>query len=82
MPDKTISPSQCPLCGADNRCGHLAQTKKCWCFHAAFPKEIFELIPPEQRRKACICQACLERFSKKEKYGDEIPQRRQSLSDL
>ncbi|WP_274651921.1 cysteine-rich CWC family protein [Paenibacillus humicola] len=57
-------PARCPLCGGDNSCVMAAGRKDepCWCMTARFPEEIFALIPPENRRKACICPACLERF--------------------
>ncbi|MBB3113671.1 hypothetical protein FHS18_005784 [Paenibacillus phyllosphaerae] len=55
----------CPLCGKDSNCGYNQAdpaSTRCWCFHASFPPEIFEQIPAELRKKACICQTCLEQF--------------------
>jgi len=58
---------RCPLCGNDNGCAVLAgkPVEACWCGTAGFPREIFELIPPEERRKACICSECLRAFKEK-----------------
>lgn len=61
-----VNPGNCPICGNDNRCGNIAGKAHgaCWCSKAFFPEEIFALVPPDQRRKACICQSCLEKFKK------------------
>lgn len=66
MPDTNHpSGSHCPLCGRDNRCAVQAglPPASCWCMKAGFPSGLLELVPPERRRKACICQDCLERFN-------------------
>ncbi|WP_416826329.1 cysteine-rich CWC family protein [Ectobacillus polymachus] len=54
----------CPLCGKDNNCGNISGKPHgtCWCNDESFPKEIFEMVPPEQLRKACICKECLTKF--------------------
>lgn len=54
----------CPLCQLENNCGIHEQhkAKVCWCALQEFPKEIFELVPEEKMRKACICASCLEKF--------------------
>ncbi|HLR10041.1 MAG TPA: cysteine-rich CWC family protein [Sporosarcina sp.] len=52
---------QCPICKQENKCGtHVNENPSvCWCAFEAFPKEIFELVPDEKIRKACICATCL-----------------------
>ncbi|RNB87078.1 hypothetical protein EDM56_15395 [Brevibacillus fluminis] len=61
--ERSVDASRCPLCGNDNSCGALANATECWCYHTVFPKEIFERIAPEQRRKACICKSCVDAFT-------------------
>jgi hypothetical protein len=39
-----------------------AEAGHCWCNAEDFPKEIFELVPPESRKKHCICKKCLDKF--------------------
>lgn len=34
----------------------------CWCNKEEFPQGIFELVPPESRRKHCICKNCLDKY--------------------
>lgn len=53
----------CPLCQKDNKCGltNNPLARDCWCFKAGFPKEIFELLPPD-REKVCICEICMVEF--------------------
>ncbi|MBB2483173.1 cysteine-rich CWC family protein [Bacillus sp. APMAM] len=54
----------CPLCGNSNQCCNSknSSSKKCWCTEETFPNAIFDLVPPEQWRKTCICKSCLEKF--------------------
>lgn len=59
-----INPKKCPICGQDNQCGNELGKSICWCSAESFPQEIFELIPEEKLRKACICKDCLEKFVK------------------
>ncbi|XEC94196.1 cysteine-rich CWC family protein [Paenibacillus tarimensis] len=56
------SAKHCPICKKDNQCGNIAGHPTCWCSKARFPEAIFELVPPDQRGKACICKDCLDRF--------------------
>ncbi|WP_420168307.1 cysteine-rich CWC family protein [Alicyclobacillus hesperidum] len=58
--------TRCPLCGMDNRCGHVAGDLPgtCWCDKAHFPKEILEHLPA---CGVCICETCLERL--KSRFG-------------
>ncbi|WP_248734190.1 cysteine-rich CWC family protein [Neobacillus rhizosphaerae] len=60
---------RCPLCNSSNNCCN-SQDKSlgiCWCSEEDFPKEIFDLVPPDQLRKTCICKNCLEQFRLKGK---------------
>jgi hypothetical protein len=53
----------CPICGEENNCmARKVETGHCWCDSEEFPQEIFELIPPESRKKHCICKKCLDKF--------------------
>lgn len=56
--------SACPLCGRDNGCAVQAgrDPAGCWCMNARFPAGLLERVPPEKRRKSCICQDCLDRY--------------------
>lgn len=59
------APALCPLCGENNACAVQAglDPRSCWCMTAGgFPPGLLELVPPERRRKACICRTCLERY--------------------
>nr|WP_239618554.1 cysteine-rich CWC family protein [Cohnella mopanensis] len=64
MSQLSNQPSRCPLCGEDNHCGNLAGLPHgaCWCSQIEFPREILKRIPDEQRGKACVCRACVEKF--------------------
>lgn len=64
--NKEAAVMNCPLCDQPERCGNPEADpgKPCWCYSAGFPKEIFELIPEGQRRKACICPDCLAAFKR------------------
>lgn len=66
----------CPLCGEANRCSYAAghPHSECWCNRATFPEGVFERIPPEQRRKSCICQRCLD------DYADTLQQKEEPHS--
>ena len=56
--DETI----CPFCGAKNRC--LAHSDEpCWCVDVKVPRELLEAVPKEQKRKVCICRACVQAYS-------------------
>lgn len=56
----------CPLCGGDNQCGNVRGAAQCWCSSETFPEGIFQLVPPDQLRKACICNCCLVAYKKGE----------------
>lgn len=51
----------CPICGQDNNCQH--HLDECWCEKVEFPKHILDMIPEEKKGKACVCKACLEKYS-------------------
>ncbi|SFS62102.1 cysteine-rich CWC family protein [Paenibacillus sp. 453mf] len=66
MPSSTIdiNPHICPLCHKPNGCAHAAGKPhtECWCMSQSVPKELLSRIPDEQRRKACVCEACVTEF--------------------
>jgi hypothetical protein len=35
-----------------------------------FPQELLELVPAEQRGKACICRSCVEKFHRRGREQD------------
>lgn len=59
----------CPICHQVNNCGNGNQ-ETCWCRNEFFPSEIFDLVPTEQMRKACICKVCLESFRRTIKHDE------------
>ncbi|WP_406734934.1 cysteine-rich CWC family protein [Vibrio scophthalmi] len=55
------------MCGQPNSCLNLEvkdSTKSCWCNDPSisFPEELLSQIPPEKRRKACVCKQCALKF--------------------
>ncbi len=60
---EVIETELCPFCKKNNNCliSKDQSSEGCWCFEASFPKEIFDLLPPD-REKVCICKNCLEEF--------------------
>ncbi|MDW6017258.1 cysteine-rich CWC family protein [Vibrio plantisponsor] len=65
-------PLVCPLCGKPNACinlGALDIKKSCWCNDPTitFPEELLSQIPPEMRRKACVCKTCVLNFHASQK---------------
>ena len=59
-----IDTTICPLCGEPNQCAMMANPKatECWCESVIFPEELLAKVPKDAARKACICQACFEKF--------------------
>ncbi|CAD5106902.1 cysteine-rich CWC family protein [Zestomonas carbonaria] len=60
-----LDPTRCPLCGQSNRCGVAANDRSgedCWCFSAEIDPQALERIPPELRRRACLCPHCAQRL--------------------
>ena len=58
-----IDTARCPLCGGPNGCamaqaGDGATPAACWCRDAEFTPALLAQVPPEARRRACICAAC------------------------
>lgn len=51
----------CPLCQANNKCG-VNDKEPCWCMKEKIPTELIEKVPSLARNKACICQACVEKY--------------------
>jgi methylmalonyl-CoA mutase cobalamin-binding subunit len=65
-----INKKLCPICGQPNRCGEKEivngiELSRCWCAYETFPKIIFEKVPKDKYRKACICQKCLYQYKPK-----------------
>ncbi|WP_341706020.1 cysteine-rich CWC family protein [Halopseudomonas sp.] len=58
--DTTLNASACPFCGGSNACA--ADSGACWCFSLEVPEALLALVPPAQRNRACICQACIRAF--------------------
>ncbi|WP_264849469.1 cysteine-rich CWC family protein [Clostridium omnivorum] len=51
----------CPICGKDNNCQH--GQGGCWCDNIKVPKQVLDLVPEDKKGKACICKACIEKYS-------------------
>lgn len=66
MTKKILENKHCPLCKKNNNCcnGLEKSLGVCWCTLEQFPQAIFDLVPEEQIRKACICKSCLDSFKK------------------
>ncbi|MFC1749281.1 cysteine-rich CWC family protein [Pseudomonadota bacterium] len=71
-----IDTVRCPLCGEINRCAMAGDEKNtgtpCWCSKEIFPQALLNKVPPEQRRKACICRKCVEAYHAANSDGDEV----------
>ncbi|WP_085993837.1 cysteine-rich CWC family protein [Oceanobacillus senegalensis] len=53
----------CPICGEVNKCMSRGKgNNNCWCDTQKFPREIFELVPEDSKRKHCICLKCLNKY--------------------
>lgn len=66
LPESNLDPLVCPLCGQANSClnqGSADIGRSCWCNDPDiyFPESLLSQIPPEKRRKACVCQRCAEK---------------------
>jgi len=60
---ETINDKQCPFCQSSNHCmAHKIQS--CWCAKTKIEKELIALLPPEQKKKSCICFACNQAFKR------------------
>ncbi|WP_010324746.1 cysteine-rich CWC family protein [Marinobacterium stanieri] len=71
-----VDPLKCPLCGQGNACLNLGAedvSRTCWCNDPdiRFPAELLAQIPPEQRRKACICRACALAYQQQQTKPEE-----------
>ncbi|MBM7060371.1 cysteine-rich CWC family protein [Pseudomonas sp. UL073] len=59
----TVDPSRCPLCGQSNTCTQSDPARAgedCWCFTAKIDPAALQRIPPELRRRACLCPRCAQ----------------------
>lgn len=61
--------SECPLCQQQNNCGALQGQTACWCMTAVIPEQALARVPAEFIDKACICEACAEKYAQKEPTG-------------
>ncbi|HEY9097166.1 MAG TPA: cysteine-rich CWC family protein [Hydrogenophaga sp.] len=65
-PSVLNSPTQCPLCGGDNRCAMEIERATgqpqppCWCVQAHFPPALIDALPAQAQGKSCICMVCLQ----------------------
>lgn len=65
----TTEAHRCPLCGGDNRCAMEIERATgvpqgpCWCVGATFEPDLLARLPDPARGQACICSACVARFS-------------------
>lgn len=55
----------CPLCGEDNNC--QSGSKTCWCNYVEIPDYIIDMVPKDKKGKACICQSCIEKYTRTNK---------------
>ncbi|MEZ5706910.1 MAG: cysteine-rich CWC family protein [Burkholderiaceae bacterium] len=62
-------PTQCPLCGADNRCAMEIERATgqaqppCWCVQAHFPPELITSLPTEAVGASAFARGCLQRHA-------------------
>jgi hypothetical protein len=61
-----MDPKLCPLCGKPNGCARVVdpENNDCWCSLERFPEALLESVPPESKRKACICRNCVQQAKK------------------
>jgi hypothetical protein len=56
----------CPFCKEKNSC--MAKSEEpCWCINELVPDSLIRLLPPEYKRKACICISCINAYNKNPK---------------
>ncbi|MER2105980.1 MAG: cysteine-rich CWC family protein [Solibacillus sp.] len=49
---------ECPICKKKNHC---TADEQCWCMSAVISEQALSQLPDEA--KACICQACAQKYS-------------------
>lgn len=54
--------SYCPLCQQSNAC-QVDAPQGCWCASQKVPNALIKKVPAAQQGKACICQACINKFN-------------------
>ena len=52
----------CPLCGEENGC--QSGEPSCWCYNIEIPDYVLDMVPKDNRGKACICKKCIEQYTK------------------
>ncbi len=64
-PLNSFNPAACPLCGVANACQLCTPATykgQCWCAREEIAGELLARVPEQFRNRACICQACIEKF--------------------
>ena len=57
-----IDENTCPFCKSANNC--MAHSDdSCWCNDVKVPAGLTDLVPEEQKRKACICLSCIKLYT-------------------
>jgi len=57
------SAQHCPSCGQLNQCaqaGSATPVEQCWCFSLSIAPELLDVLPAEQRNRACLCPRCAQ----------------------
>ena len=54
--------SNCPLCQQKNFCD-VSSPAGCWCTTKKIPTSLIKQVTQERQGKACICQACVDKFN-------------------
>lgn len=55
--------TNCPICAQLNGC---TASTDCWCMTMPITQEALSDVPEEAKGEVCICQACAEKYAKKE----------------
>jgi prepilin-type processing-associated H-X9-DG protein/prepilin-type N-terminal cleavage/methylation domain-containing protein len=71
-PSSLPNPAVCPLCGAANDCQLCSSASykgPCWCAQVEVPEELLALVPPDLKKRACICRDCIAGFQNRNQTG-------------
>ncbi len=60
--EEPIEQQFCPLCQQVNLCD-VDNIDGCWCTKKKVPKELIDKVPAKLKKKACICQQCIQKFN-------------------
>ncbi|WP_188981579.1 cysteine-rich CWC family protein [Pseudomonas matsuisoli] len=61
LPSSAFSADRCPVCGALNQCGLVAEARvagECWCFQTSIAPAALDRLPADERDVACLCPRC------------------------